>query len=196
MVSQSAFPFAKDETQKAVQTLLGSFNQSICRRSTEAIQSGDKEALGKLMWEAYAAFREAGSAICPSQLHAPVLHTCLEHPSLQPYILGGKGVGAGGDGTAQFLCATEEDQTRVCQIVQEELKMDPLKLTINPATKIRKAVITAAGFNPGLFPAMKGVRPELFPVVKNNHAFPAILINVEQILAAGIEKVKVLAEPV
>ena len=33
-------------------------------------------------------------AICPSQLTAPMLHKCLEHPSLQPYILGGKGVGA------------------------------------------------------------------------------------------------------
>ena len=99
-----------------------------------------------------------------------------------------------------FICAppgiAAKMYMRLNYLVQEELKMDPLKLTINPATKIRKAVITAAGFNPGLFPAMKAVRPELFPVVKSNHAFPAILINVEQILAAGIEKVKVLAEPV
>jgi len=84
--------------------------------------------------------------------------------------------------------------------------MEPLKLTINPGltltitltltltcnpnpgSKIRKAVITAAGFNPGLFPAMKAVKPELFPVVNHGKALPAILLNVEQILSAGIEK--------
>jgi len=192
---QSAFPFAKEPVHEKVQTLLGSYNQDVCKRATEYLQNGDKEALGNLMSEANVEFYNAGRDICPSQLTAPVLHKCLHHPSLQPYILGGKGVGAGGDGTAQFLCRSQEDQEKVCQIVTEELKMEPLKLTINPASKIRKAVITAAGFNPGLFPAMKAVKPELFPVVSNGKAKPALLLNVEEILAAGIEKVYILVQP-
>jgi len=187
---QSAFPFAKDEAQRKVQELLGAFNQEVSRQAVECIQQGDKEALGKLMWRAYERFREAGGDICPDELRAPILHKCLMHPTLQPYILGGKGVGAGGDGTAQFLCRSLEDQNAVCDIVVSELNMEPLRLTINPATKIRKAVITAAGFNPANFPAMKAVKTELFPIVKENGSIePAMLLNVEEILASGIEKV-------
>jgi len=110
---QSAFPTAKSQAEKDVQNLLGAFNQSIAERSVEALKAGNIELLGKLMTEANKEFYRVGGAICPSQLTAPMLHKCLEHPSLQPYILGGKGVGAGGDGTAQFLCRSAEDQEKV-----------------------------------------------------------------------------------
>ena len=38
----------------------------------------------------------------------PLLNKLLNHPPLQALIHGGKGVGSQGDGTAQFLCRSEE----------------------------------------------------------------------------------------
>ncbi|MEI8353902.1 MAG: sugar phosphate nucleotidyltransferase, partial [Lentisphaerota bacterium] len=43
--------------------------------------------------------------------------------------------------------------------------MTGLPLTIRTGSRIRKAVIPAAGFGTRLFPATKAVKKELFPVV-------------------------------
>jgi len=45
---------------------------------------------------------------CPSQLTAPVLHKVLNYALIQPYVLGRKGIGSQGDGTAQFIVKDEE----------------------------------------------------------------------------------------
>lgn len=84
-------------------------------------------------------------------------HRVLSHESLAPHILGGKGVGAGGDGTAQvgtrgvcavrecgsqyrrtpprgwgaqLLCRDAGAQARVKEIVEGELHMGALLLTV------------------------------------------------------------------
>ncbi len=46
------------------------------------------------------------------------------------YVLGGKGVGSQGDGTAQFLVRDEEAQGRVIEIVERDLGMSCLKLVV------------------------------------------------------------------
>lgn len=66
-----------------------------------------------LMTEAQLAFDAAAGPLCPSQLTAPVLHTVLALPSLRCHVWGGKGVGSQGDGTAQLLCKSVEDQMKV-----------------------------------------------------------------------------------
>jgi galactokinase len=46
-------------------------------------------------------------------------------------ILGGKGVGSQGDGTAQFIVKDEESQQKVIQIITKDFpKMQCLKMTI------------------------------------------------------------------
>ena len=86
------------------------------------------------MVEAQALFDRWVAPGCPGELEAPALHRALNHPSLQPHILGGKGVGSQGDGTAQLLCRDAEAQQRVVGIVEAELGMGVLRLTI-PASK-------------------------------------------------------------
>jgi len=83
--------------------------------------------------------------VCPSQLTAPVLHKVLAHEALKPHVYGGKGVGAGGDGTAQFLCKSEADQAAVAAILERDFSMPSLFLTVAASQPVRKAVIPAAG---------------------------------------------------
>ena len=69
------------------------------------------------------------------------------------------------------------------------------KLTLQPARKVRKAVIPAAGFGTRLFPATKATKKELFPVIdRDGIAKPAILLIVEEALNAGIEEVIIIVQ--
>ena len=114
---------------------------------------------------------------------------------LRPHIYGGKGVGSQGDGTAQFLARSAEDQDAVIEILQRDFSMPALKLTLHAGPKVRKAVIPAAGFGTRLFPATKATKKELFPVIdRDGIAKPAILIIVEEAIEAGIEEVIIIVQ--
>jgi galactokinase len=56
----------------------------------------------------------------PEQLEAPVLHSVLSMEEIKPFVYGGKGVGSGGDGTAQFVCKTKEDREKAKRILIEK----------------------------------------------------------------------------
>jgi len=115
--------------------------------------------------------------------------------SLKPHIWSGKGVGSQGDGTAQFVARSEADQQAVAEIIERDLAMPCLKLTLRTGSKVRKAVITAAGFGTRLFPATKATKKELFPIVdRDGIAKPAILLIVEEALEAGLEEVIVIVQ--
>ncbi|GAA6621786.1 sugar phosphate nucleotidyltransferase [Scytonema sp. NUACC26] len=63
-------------------------------------------------------------------------------------------------------------------------------------SKVRKAVIPAAGFGTRLFPATKVVKKELFPIIdRDGRAKPVILAIVEEALAGGIEEVGIVVQP-
>ena len=64
------------------------------------------------------------------ELTSPALHRLLAHPTLQHLILGAKGVGSQGDGSAQILCKGPSEQQEVCRVVEAELGMTPLPFTI------------------------------------------------------------------
>ena len=58
-------------------------------------------------------------------------------------------------------------------------------------------MLESAGFNPGFFPASKCVKPELFPIIDHDGmAKPAVLINVEQMVAADIEEIFIVIQQV
>lgn len=190
-----AYPFADNEVERGVQELLGPINRRIIQQAIEALQAGDGQRLGELMVEAQAFFDRYAMPACPEELTAPVLHRVLSYEPLKPHIWGGKGVGSQGDGTAQFIARSEADQQAVIEIIERDLGMSALKLTIRPGTKVRKAVIPAAGFGTRLFPATKATKKELFPIIdRDGIAKPAILLIVEEALEAGLDEVIIIVQ--
>lgn len=214
---RAAFPVAATQEHRDLQFCLGKSNKDIAQRlvalltatpstatpntaaaaRTALTREETVRAIGALLSEAQAAFDKYATPLCPSELVAPVLHRCLSHPSLQPLITGGKGVGAGGDGTAQLLCLDASAQNEVARIVKDELGMDPLLLTVTPGSKIATAVIPAGGFAGTLFPASQACKAELFPIYdpRDGMCKPLILGTVEQLLDAGLERVVLVVQP-
>jgi UTP-glucose-1-phosphate uridylyltransferase/mevalonate kinase len=187
------YPHARDETGRGVQELLGPSNREIMQAAVQALEVGDGPRLGALMNEAQARFDRWAAPACPEELEAPALHRVLSWPSLQEHIWGGKGVGSQGDGSAQLLARSRQDQQAVVRIIQEELGLPSLELTIQPGQPVRKAVIPAAGLDTRLFPASKGFKKEFFPIVgRDGIARPALLVLVEEALEAGVEEVIII----
>jgi UTP-glucose-1-phosphate uridylyltransferase/mevalonate kinase len=189
------YPFAENELERGVQELLGPINKRMVHQAIEALQAGGTERLGTLMIEAQAFFDRYASPACPEELTAPVLHRVLNYEPLKPHIWGGKGVGSQGDGTAQFVARSEADQQAVIEIIERDLQMGCLTLTLRTGQKVRKAVIPAAGFGTRLFPATKATKKELFPIVdRDGIAKPAILLIVEEALDAGVDEVIIIVQ--
>ena len=189
------FPVAENDLEKNVQNLLGPINKRIVHKAVDALQQSEPNELGALMLEAQANFDKFAAPACPEELTSPVLHKVLQYSKLQPLIYGGKGVGSQGDGTAQFLVKSANDQEKVIKIIETELDLSCLKLTIQAGPKVRKALIPAAGFGTRLFPASKATKKELFPVVdRDGIAKPAILLIVEEALQAGIEDIIIIVQ--
>jgi UTP-glucose-1-phosphate uridylyltransferase/mevalonate kinase len=189
------YPFAENDLERGVQELFGPVNKRLVHQAVEALRNADAARLGSLMTEAQSLFDQYAMPACPEELTSPVLHRVLRYAPLKPHILGGKGVGSQGDGSAQFLCSSEADQQTVITILERDLHLPALKMTINPQQRIRKAVIPAAGFGTRLFPATKAAKKELFPVIdRDGIAKPAILTVVEEALAAGIEEVLIIIQ--
>jgi len=190
-----SYPFADNKIERGVQELLGPINKRVVHQAMNALQTGNAERLGELMVESQAFFDRYAMPACPEELTSPVLHRVLTHEPLKSHIWGGKGVGSQGDGTAQFLARSEEDQQAVIEIIERDLNMPCLALTIRTGTKVRKAVIPAAGFGKRLFPASKATKKELFPIVdRDGIAKPAILYIVEEALEAGMEEIVIIVQ--
>jgi len=189
------YPFAENKLEKNVQQLLGPINKRIVLQSVDYIREANVQSLGKLMVEAQELFDLYASPACPEELTAPKLHKVITHPQLKSHIWGTKGVGSQGDGTAQFLARSQSDQVRIIKILKYDLGLDALELTIRPGKRVRKALIPAAGFGTRLFPASKAVKKELFPIVdRDGIAKPAILLIIEEALAAGIEEIYIIVQ--
>ena len=190
-----SYPFAENEIEQNVQELLGPINKRMVHQAIETLQAGNAERLGALMVEAQAFFDRYAAPACPEELTAPVLHRVLNYEPLKPHIWGGKGVGSQGDGTAQFIARSETDQQAVIEIIERDLEMPCLELTLRTGPKVRKAVIPAAGFGTRLFPATKATKKELFPIIdRDGIAKPAILLIVEEALEAGLDQVVIIVQ--
>ena len=190
------YPFAENDLHRAVQEYLGPINGRIVQAAAGAIRAGDAEQVGYLMTEAQREFDAHLRPACPAQLTAPVLHKVLAYEPIRPFILGGKGVGSQGDGSAQFVVKDSAAQQKVIEILERDLGLTGLTLTIAAARRVRKAVIPAAGFGTRLFPASKAMKKELFPIVgRDGRAKPVILAIIEEALAAGIEEICIIIQP-
>ncbi len=190
-----SYPFAEGPLERGVQDLLGSISKRIVGEARAALEAGDAERLGGLMTEAQGLFDRYASPACPEELTAPVLHRVLAHEPLRPHVWGGKGVGSQGDGSAQFVARSASDQQCAVEILERDLGLPALTLTLGTGPKVRRALIPAAGFGTRLFPASKATKKELFPVMdRDGIAKPAILLIVEEALDAGIEEVVIVVQ--
>ena len=189
------YPIAENEIERGVHELLGPINKRIVHQAVEALGVADAQRLGGLMTEAQSLFDKYAAPACPEELTAPELHRLLMYEPLKPYIWGCKGVGSQGDGTAQFIARSPNDQQTLVEIIERDLGIPCYKLNLRPAQKVRKAVIPAAGFGTRLFPASKATKKELFPVIdRDGIAKPAILYIVEEAIQAGIEEVIIIVQ--
>jgi galactokinase len=125
------YPFATNTVQANVQKYLGSISYQITQAAIDALQTGDAERIGTLMRQAQVEFDKHLIPACPEELTAPLLHQLLNYAPIQPDILGGKGVGSQGDGTAQFIVKDKENQQKVIEIIERDFPhMQCLQLTI------------------------------------------------------------------
>lgn len=190
-----AYPFADEPWQQRVQEYLGPISAQLVARAREAIDAGDAEQVGALMTEAQAQFDAYLQPASPTELASPRLHQLLAHQPLQQHIYGGKGVGSQGDGSAQLVARSLQDREAAIRIIEDDLGMSCLRLNLEAAQRVRKALIPAAGFGTRLFPATKTLKKELFPIIdREGRAKPIILAIIEEALAAGVEKVGVIVQ--
>lgn len=108
---------------------LGEGNKEIITQAKKAIENGEIEKLGCLMKEAQKLFDKQVAPACPEELTAPLLHSILEHQSIQELIWGGKGVGSQGDGCAQFIAKGQEERNELIKRLCD-LNVQPYELTI------------------------------------------------------------------
>lgn len=125
-------------------------------------------------------------------------------------------VGSQGDGSVQFIAKDRKCAKALIEILKSKLGTVPQLVTLGETqttkdtkapprkrlkaehdSKVRTAVIPAAGFGTRLFPASRSIRPKaLFPVIDTDgFAKPLLLCLVEDCARAGIERVIIVVGP-
>lgn len=125
-----AYPKASCDITRGVQKLLGEVNHDIMNEALQALQEGSGEKVGACMIRAQAEFDKFAIPASPDHLTSPVLHKVLNCKKLKPFVHGGKGVGSQGDGSAQFVAKTKNDQMKAIRLIEIEFGMTCLPLTL------------------------------------------------------------------
>lgn len=185
----SAFPIPKNKVQENVVKYFTDINQKLLVKAKRLIENGNSCKIGELMNEAQEKFDSLVAPICPDELTAPILHKVLNDKIVKELSLGGKGVGSQGDGAIQFIVEDENKQKLLIEYLNNKLKLDAYKFTIKKSSNIKTAIIPVAGSGTRMAPFTKAVPKSFIPIVKNHEFKPIILVLVEELLEAGIEKV-------
>lgn len=115
-----------------IRRALGPENLSMLHRAETALEQGDADGLGALMTEAQSVFDSLVAPECPSELAAPKLHAVLSHSASRALAFGGKGVGSQGDGSAQLVCRGAEERLELAAVLEREMDVSCLDLTVSP----------------------------------------------------------------
>jgi len=165
------FPWPRDEKEKEKHEYLGPINKQIVMASKSAIEEGNSIKVGMMMELAQKFFDEYLKPFCPDELEAPVLHSVLKMPEIQNYIYGGKGIGSGGDGSAQLICKSKEDRERTKQILLSK-GFECLDLNLKPSAESQnhriKIIIPAGGFGERLYPLTENQPKSLLKIHGKN----------------------------
>lgn len=98
-----AYPTPRTDEGIQAHLFLGPMNHKVIKTARQCIEDGDSEGLGNIMNKSQKMFDELVAPMCPDQLKAPKLHNLLNDEDIGETVWGGKGVGSGGDGSAQFV---------------------------------------------------------------------------------------------
>jgi galactokinase len=124
------------ENLASVREALGADNERIVRHAYRALTAGQARRLGELMTQAQSIFDADLAPHSPADLSAPRLHELLSFPDIVAHVWGGKGVGAGGDGTAQFVARSAADrQLAIAAVTRRFPEMRCFPLTIPAASR-------------------------------------------------------------
>lgn len=110
------FPWPKNPSEQKKQEYF-EINKRVVMEAREALRNGDALKVGNIMNSAQENFDRYLMPASPEQLQAPVLHSVLSMQDLQRFIYGGKGIGSGGDGSAQIICKSREEREEARRIL-------------------------------------------------------------------------------
>lgn len=127
---QKAYPQATCHVTRGVQKLLGEVNHTIMDDALHALRKGCPQSVGAAMTKAQQEFDKYAIPASPQHLASPTLHKVLTHERLQPHVYGGKGVGSQGDGSAQFVAKSLEDQRAAIDIIKDDFGMSCLSMSL------------------------------------------------------------------
>jgi galactokinase len=127
----ACYPAAPGPVAAAVRDALGAKNEALAARARAAVVAGDALALGALMTEAQGLFDAQVAPAC-EELRAPRLHEVLAHPAARELAYGGKGVGSGGDGSAQLVLPSAAAREALAKQLEADLGVACLPLTLEP----------------------------------------------------------------
>lgn len=113
-----------------VKSFLIDDNKRFCELGVFALETNDKELLGRTMNDSFNFFDNKVKHCSPNQLEAPVLHKIIEDHEIQKYIYGAKGVGSQGDGSIQFLCKDKKSQQQLKKYLYEKYNMKGVDFTL------------------------------------------------------------------
>ncbi len=113
------FPWSNGAIETGKHQYLGGINKGLVKNVKKTLEEGDAAKLGVLMNLAQDFFDDYLRPASPEELEAPVLHSVLSMDEIKSFIYGGKGVGSGGDGTAQLVCKTKDDREKAKKILIE-----------------------------------------------------------------------------
>ncbi len=185
---RSCYPVAKGSKQKKVQEMLGKNNYLLVEEMQQALEDGNIEEIGRLFTKSQEEIDAAGIPIC-SEYKAPVLHSVLEDEYIQELSYGARGIGSGGDGSAQILAKDRKSQEKILKYLNETLKMNAFSYNVKASHKVKKAIIPLAGFGVRLYPISRALKKAFMPINDNGILKPIILKLIEELDEAGIEEI-------
>ncbi len=113
------FPWPNNESERKRHMYLGEINRAMVMNARKALEEGDAIKLGIVMNMAQNFFDDYLKPGSPEELEAPTLHAVLSMPEIKNFILGGKGIGSGGDGSLQLVCKSKEDREKTKEILKK-----------------------------------------------------------------------------
>ncbi|MCL5018326.1 MAG: hypothetical protein M1416_00990, partial [Candidatus Pacearchaeota archaeon] len=128
------FPWPSGPLDTGKHQYLGAINKGIVKNVKKTLEDGEASKLGVMMNLAQDFFDEYLRPASPEELEAPVLHSVLSMKEISSFVYGGKCVGSGGDGTAQFVCKTKEDRAKAKNILIEK-GLECFELDLKPDFK-------------------------------------------------------------
>lgn len=185
---RKCYPFAKNSKKKAVQELFGTDNLTMINKTKKAIEEGNLETVGKLFSESQAAIDRVCTPIC-DEYKAPLLHKVINDEYIKKMSYGVRGIGSGGDGSAQILATSRENQDKIVNYCINKLKMNAFKYNIKKSHKIKKAIIPVAGLGSRMYPITRAINKAFIPINDAGNIKPLILKLVEDLDAVGIEEI-------